>query len=275
MRVLAVGSLPPPSGARADSLLVAVTDLVAEGETVTTLALSPTAAAHAYLPAPGLLACARLWAVVPRYDAVVIQLEPGLPVRARAGRAERALSLLALAAALRRSPAATVRVHHLDDLPGGHGGRAAASMWAAAGQVVAGDEGVVAGLVAAGLDRSKVVAAAAPVTAAPPEREGWGDGADASAEHVTGLVRARAAAERRAMLVAPEGSAAEARVIGWSRLPAPGAGLVEAGLDGPSRPPGLGGIARAALARADRRPYLRPLAGTARAARRAAKSVVA
>lgn len=272
MRVLVVGSLPPPVDERAKSLLRAVADLADGGDVVETAALSPVAAAHRYLGAPGLVACARVARLAPRYDAVVVQFEPGLPVRKTAGQLERAACLLALFVALRRAHVLTLRLHGADDLPGGAGGRAAELLWRRADRVVAGSEVVAALLGATGVEPS-VVDVEATVPEAPPDDGGWGEGADASAERVLALVRERAAHERQ-LLDRDEEHDEPLRVIGWAHLPAPGAGLlpdVPAGR--PARAPGLGGLARAALAEADRHRYLRPISTGARAARRAAKSV--
>jgi len=57
--------------------------------------------------------------MVPGFDSVVVQLHPGLPVRERAGRLERELSLVALSLALRRARRVVLRLERLDDLPGG------------------------------------------------------------------------------------------------------------------------------------------------------------
>ena len=99
---------------------------------------------------------------------------------------------------------------------------------------------------------------------------GWGEGADASAENVLELVRRRAARERRAVA-----GPAPARILGWDRLPAPGIAMAEldASLPQPAPARGLGGLARSALAVADRTP-LRPVAMAARTARRQAYAVL-
>lgn len=273
MTVLVAGSLPPPDSGRGIALVHAVTTLLSEGHEVETLALEPVATAHGYLGPGGLPACLRLARRAPRYEAVVIQLEPGLPVRTKAGRVERALSLLALSIVLRRARDTTIRLNQVEDLPGGLGGRGALEVWRRADRVVVGDSRALEALLAAAPSLGeRTTVAPAPLPSAPGDGGDWGDGADASAENVLALVRARAAAERRS-LAADNGL----RVAGWDRLPAPGAGLIEidASASRAIRQPGLGGLARAALAIADRRPYLRPVAATIRATRRAARSALA
>jgi hypothetical protein len=95
MRVLVVGSLPPPERARAEALRTEVVSLLAEGHMVEIVAPDPVATAHRYMTTPGIPGCVRLATMLSGFDSVVVQLQPGLPVRARAGRCERALSLVA------------------------------------------------------------------------------------------------------------------------------------------------------------------------------------
>ena len=99
------------------------------------------------------------------YDAVVVQVEPGLPVRARAGRLERALSWLAFSFALRRAHDVVIRLEREADLPGGPGGRAALQAWRSADRIVVGGEDQRSGfLLAMGTagDRSVVISPPVP-----------------------------------------------------------------------------------------------------------------
>jgi len=272
MRVLVVGSLPPPDGDRARALRDEVTRLLADGNRVEVVALDPVATAHRYLGPGGIVGCLRLATMVKGYDSVVVQLEPGLPVRASAGRAERALSLLAFSFALARARDTVVRLDCLDDIPGGLGGRAAMRAWRNASEIVVRGELERAGFVSSVGTAGPPVALSAPRIREVDPREGsWGEGAEASAENVLGLVRLRAARERRD--IAPVGSA---RVIGWERLPAPGFPKLDFDATSLERSPtrGLGGLARSVLAAADRRPLLRPAATAVRAARRNAYAVL-
>jgi len=268
-----VGSLPPPDGDRARALRTEVTRILADGNSVDVVALDPVATAHRYLGPGGIVGCLRLATMVAGYDSVVVQLEPGLPVRARAGRAERALSLLAFSLALGRARVAVVRLECLEDVPGGLGGRAAVRAWRNAGQIVVRDELERASFVSSlGRDGPPVVVSAPRTREVDPREGSWGEGAEASAENVLGLVRLRAARERRDLALDRS-----ARVIGWDRLPAPGVPQLDFDVALPETSQtraGLGGLARSALAAADRRPLLRPAAMVVRAARRNAYAVL-
>ncbi len=271
MRVLVVGSLPPPDGERAKALRSEVVRLLAEGHSVEVVAPNPVAAAHRYLPA-GLPGCLRLAKMLGRYDSGVVQVEPGLPVRTQAGPLEQAASLAAFSLALRRGREVVLRLERVLDLPGGPGGRAALRVWQSAWRIEVGSEDERAALVrAAGAIADRVVVSRAEAADPGLDDGGWGEGADASAENVLELVRRRAARERRAVA-----NSASARILGWDRLPAPGIAMAEfdASLPEPAPPPrGLGGLARSALALADRTP-LRPVATAARTARRQAYAVL-
>lgn len=247
-------------------------ELLARGVEVEIVSPDPVAAAHRYLKPAGLPGCLRIARMARRYDAVIVQLEPGLPVRYEAGRIERALSLLALSAALRQAHEVTVRVYSFDDLPGGPGGRAELELWRRSGRIVVASHAVRDELVAAigSVGEAAVVEPMAELarTTAVDDAEGWGDGAEASAENVVGLVRARAALERRQQL-----ASGGQRVSGWDRLPTPGVGVI--GLDAGTRgAPPERGRARALLAAAERRRWLLPAAGAARAAHRSIRSVL-
>jgi hypothetical protein len=273
MKVLVVGSLPPPDSDRAKALRSEVARILAEGHTVEVVAPNPVATAHRYLIPTGIPGSLRLATIVGGFDSVVVQLEPGLPVRARAGRLERAASFLAFSLALRRGRDVVIRLEHALDLPGGPGGRAAGQVWRSVGRIeVGGDHQRAEFLGAVGdLGACSVVSSSQSDDVAV-EDTGWGEGAEASAENVLELVRARAARERRML-----GDLESTHVVGWERLPQPGIAMID--LDptshkspGPSR--GLGGLARSALASADRRPLLRPGAGAIRAARRGVHAVL-
>jgi hypothetical protein len=172
-------------------------------------------------------------------DAVVVQLEPGLPVRHGAGRLERTAALMGLGAAL-RGRQVTIRLHHRDDLPGGPGGRAANALWKIASAIEVGDETLraeLAPVLGSLADRLAVVPTSHVLTAATAIDSGspqdWGDGADATASHVLDVVRRRAATEREAIgrrgrLPIPGGGTGT-RVAQWQWLPVPGAGVPDLG----------------------------------------------
>ena len=98
---MVVGSLPPPAAPAAEALRELVVGLLAEGHSVEVVAMDPVATAHRYIVSSGIAGCLQLARMVPDFDSVVVQVQPGLPVRARAGQLERHLSVLTLAFALR------------------------------------------------------------------------------------------------------------------------------------------------------------------------------
>lgn len=282
MNVIVIGSVPPPLGGRRDSLLSEALALSAEGHDVEILAPGTLGAAHRYLATTGLGAALEIGFAARRAGSVVVQLEPGLPVRAQAGRAERAASLLALRVALQRTPEVVLRLDHLDDLPGGPGGRAALELWKAADRIEVGDEQAhaqLAGLLgplgvrvhlASVREQSFGPVAASLAPSSPSE---WGDGADATADAVTEVVRRRAATERAALAQRRQpGRHQEARVPLWQWLPWPGGGVPPLGPPGRSAgsgpgvraPTGLRRVAVRILAATERRPATRPLARLAR-----------
>jgi hypothetical protein len=258
MKILVVGSVPPPLGGHRGSLLAEVLRLRREGHGVEIFSLDRLAAAHRYLAGPGLATVVQIGVFARRADAVIVQLEPGLPVRRSAGRSERRAVLSALAAILRRCPDVTLRLCQPSDLPGGLGGRAALGLWKAAGRIEVGNEEAraeLAGLLGP-LDGRLSSMADAPIDPGQPVDAGlggWGDGADATASRVFTVVRARAAAQReslasRARLGVP-GAGLENRVPQWQWLPAPDAGVGDLGPFCTVRSPGGHGLRRAVSAR--------------------------
>jgi hypothetical protein len=268
-----------------------VLELRGAGHDVEIVSPDGLSAAHRHLASKGFAGTVEIGLAARKADAVVVQLEPGLPVRRTAGRAERALSLVALAIALRGARDVRLRLDHLDDLPGGPGGRAALELWKSATRIDVGDEAARALLAAVlGTGGSRVVLArrgtsswgrqhAADHHHTAPASD-WGDGADVTADAVMAVVRRRAAAERASISErADQAQAAAGRHGGsqhvplWEWLPWPGAGAPD--LDAASG--GSSGTARGArsaarrvlvpvLAAAERRPLTRPLAVIARAA---------
>ena len=287
MKVLVVGSVPPPIGGRRDSLLAHVLELRDGGHDVEIVSPDGLSAAHRHLTSTGVPGAVEIALAARHADAVVVQVEPGLPMRPSAGRGERAVTLLSLAAALRRTPEVTIRLDHLDDLPGGPGGRAALELWKSASRIEVGDEAVLHELSAALGPMADRVVLSRPREVrwgdAGHAAAEWGEGADTTAEAVTAVVRRRAATERAAIarradratrvdradrLHRDGGSPPEAeRVALWEWLPWPGAGAPD--LDAAARSPaGRRSLARRLLvpmlAAAERRPLTRPLALAAR-----------
>jgi hypothetical protein len=235
--VLVVGSLPPPCDERRSSLLEKVLELKASGREVTVLSADPLAVAHHYLPATGVVSALGTFAKGRRFAEVVLQIEPGLPVRGRAGRLERAAALTALAAALGRLGRVTLRLDHPDDLVGGYGGRPAVMLWQQADRIEVGSEEVgkaITGLLGEGA-ADVVVVARRPVGSTPrPDGDADWQGAEAmTAADVVTVVRKRAAERRThladAGLLQPASSDGITRVPQWEWLPAPGAGVPDLG----------------------------------------------
>lgn len=290
MKILVVGSVPPPMSGHRQDLLGDVLRLRSDGHDVEILALDPLSAAHRFLPAGGIGAAIEVGRLARKADAVVVQIEPGLPVRHSAGRLERIIGLLALAASLRSKAQVTVRLQHPDDLPGGMGGRAAIELWKAADRIEVGDEPMRAELATLlGPSGARVAVAATSEGTANSQNGptaasiGWSDGAATTAAQVQTVVRARAAAERESLAargrLTLDGHEAGQRVPQWQWLPSPGAGVPDLGPirreDGPRghrQPPASSAsaghsvrrVATAVLVTAERRPVTRPLAHLAR-----------
>ena len=203
VRVLVVGSLPPPECARAEALRAEVVGLLAEGHTVEVVAPDPVATAHRYMTTrrdTGVPAARDAWSQASTRS--LCSLQPGLPVRERAGRLERELSLVALSFALRRGRQVVIRLERLDDLPGGPGGRAALLLWRSAERIVVGSDDQRSCLCRCGgtagrADGHRALPVKHGVHDVDVDDGGWGDGTDISAENVLELVRKRAARERR------------------------------------------------------------------------------
>ncbi len=300
MRVLAVGSVPPPAGGHRDSLLLEVLRRREAGDVVEVASVDPSSAAHRFLSSPGIAAVIEVALLARRFESVIVQLEPGMPVRHGAGRSERAVALLGLAGALRHCGDVKIRVEHLDDLPGGPGGRAALELWKTAHVIEVPDEGMRSSLLEAlGPIGDRVVIAregdgTAELSGADAaeraerdaksrarrlrEPENWGTEGDVTAAHVIEVVRSRAAAEREALgargrLPIPGGGTGK-RVPQWQWLPAPGAGVPDLG---PIKKPrdrhrdttgslGIGRAVRSVLAAGERHALTRPAAHLVRAA---------
>lgn len=286
MKILAIGSVPPPRTGHQQSLLDAVLGLRAEGHEVRVMSPDPLSAAHGFLIGSGLPGAAEAGLLARRAEAVVIQIERGFPVRPTAGRLERSLALLTLAAMLRGHGDVTLRLHHLDDLPGGPGGRPALELWKTARRIEVGDAVIaerLGRLLPELSGRLTVVARREPPAAISAHAEAggecWGAGADITADQVQALVRQRAAQARGVLATRRHAcqSTPQARVPLWEWLPAPGAGVPELGpqrrdrhgADGEStttRRRSARQLGSAALAAAERRPLTRPAAQLTRVA---------
>ena len=149
MRVLVVGSLPPPVTDRSRGLLAEVIRRRAEGAAVEVLSPTDYSVAHSYLEMPGPASAVEIALAARGADMVIVQLQPGFPFDEGAGRAGRAVGLGVLTTALRSVRGeVTVRLHSIHDLPHGVGGRAAEALWAVASHIDVGDEETLSRLVA-------------------------------------------------------------------------------------------------------------------------------
>lgn len=273
MRVLVVGSLPPPYNPRSRALLAEAVELLKEAHSVEVVALDPVATAHRYLGLSGLPGALQLLRMARGFDSVVVQLQPGLPVRERAGELERSLSLRTLALVTRRADKASIRIESLEDVPGGLRGRSALRLWRSA-EIRTADAALrdrFLQVLGPGAEGVEVVVS--PQIAPVEDLEASGLSWDGSPVTAMEIVRTRAARERRTL--SPSDAV---RPAGWDRLSAPGLAMTESDVvllgpgEGPPRKPA--DLARKALAAADRRPGLWRVARMVRLARRGVYSLV-
>ncbi len=282
MNALVIGTLPPPVTERSRGLLAEVLRLREKGATLRVLSPTQNSVAHDYLELRGAASAVEVALAVRKADFVVVQLEPGFPLEENASRAGRAFGLASLAMALRNAPGeVVVRLHSLHDLPSGVGGRAAEALWSRSDRIEVGSGEVLEHL-AASLSPST---AGKLTLALPPVEIGGGRearaaiaevGAGAGLEAVTAIVRARAASDRASILADRAAGAgqvrARQRVFLWEWAPHPGAGVPAFADEVHHERSGQGSTlrraARAALLAAEARPLTRPLARSARTARR-------
>lgn len=197
MRVLVVGTVPPARGRFTRPLGQAVADLLDEGHDVEIWSPDGRSAAHRFVELDDLRLALALLRASRRYEALVLSLESRLPLRHDAGRLERAVVLLALAAALRRFGQVTIRPVSPIPVPGGLGGRPALAVWGAAERIVVTSEKDRDDLLAVpGVDAAKVVLEADEREPLRPWGEGWPLGGAPTREAVLRLVRARADRDR-------------------------------------------------------------------------------
>jgi len=135
-----------------------------------------------------------------RYDAVVVQIESGAPLRVSHGRRarfDRVVDCLAWGVALRAVRSATMVVADPDVVPRSVGGRSGRFLWTAAERVVVGNERARRRLIdEGGAPEERVELAAAPAAPHRATDDRWDDVTDAAA--VMERVRRRAAQDRRA-----------------------------------------------------------------------------
>lgn len=238
MRVLVVGTVPPPGGPAAARLGAAASVLAAQGDTVEVLSPDERSAAHHHARLGGVRLAAQIARRSRRFDALVLAIEPGLPLGPDDDRLTRALSLAALDLACRRFRRVTVRFASPVPIPGGVGGRASEGLWSRADELVVESED----------DKEQLLAVrgcrAERVRVEVPERRGTGgpttdwsslagsEGSEELRERVQALVRARAAqacrldATGRALGSASPGQVNDPFAGRAPRLTGPGATVV-------------------------------------------------
>ena len=201
MRILVVGTVPPPGGPSARALAEEAMRLADAGHEVEVLSPDVRASAHYHARLEGFFLPFRLAAASRRFDAVLLRLEPGLPFRPATHRVERAALGSALSWAVRGFSEVRVWSESPMPIPGGPGGRAVTGLWAKASEVVvASEEDRLQLLAVPGMGPERVrVSAPLPVEEVAPS-DGWpSGGADARAE-ILDLVRERARQTRRMAL---------------------------------------------------------------------------
>jgi hypothetical protein len=198
VRILVVGTVPPPGGEPARALAALAARLADEGNDVEILSPDLRSASHRHARLSGVLLAANLLYFAPRFDALVLRMESDLPLHNDTGRASRAGTLFALGCALRMWKDVTIRLDHPLPLPGGVGGRPTHQLWAhATSVVVKNEEDRAVVCTAPRLDATRVIVEVDPSVRREFQSEGWvfPDG-EALREQVAQLVRQRAAKDR-------------------------------------------------------------------------------
>jgi hypothetical protein len=140
MRVLVVGTTPPPGGLAARRFALVAAERLAAGDEITLLSPDPRSAAHRSTTLNGWSLPLWLAFLSRRHDALELRLQPGIPLASAAGRLQRSAVLLALGAACSRFGEVTVRLDHPVPLAGGVGGRATSLLWRSTSRVVVENE---------------------------------------------------------------------------------------------------------------------------------------
>ena len=199
MRVLVVGSYPPPAHGEANRTVATVHRLGAQGDDVDVLSARGSAAQFRGA-INGPIGALLVWWRGRHYDAVVVQIESGAPLRisdGRRARIDRAVDCLAWGLALRAVRSVTLVVPDTAVVPRSVGGRTGRFLWTAADHLLVTSERGRRRLVNEGgapEDRVELPAVAdTPVRRAD---DNWSDVTDAA--DVMERVQRRAAEDRRA-----------------------------------------------------------------------------
>jgi hypothetical protein len=199
VRVLVVGSYPPPAHGEAHRTVATVHRLGARGDDVVVLSRRGSAAQLGG-PTAGPKGAFTAWRHGRSFDAVVVHVESGAPLRVshgRRARIDRLVDCLAWGLALRLLRDVTLVVPDTDVVPRSVGGRSGRFLWTAADHLLVSSERGRRRLVdEGGADDSHVELPEVVAPAARPSDDGWagvGDAAD-----VMERVQRRAADDRKA-----------------------------------------------------------------------------
>lgn len=140
MRVLVVGTVPPPGGRAARELAAVVSDRIEAGDDVEVLSPDARSAAHHTADLRAILLPLRLLLLSSGRDALELRIEPDLPLGEHTGRAMRAATLFGLGIAFGMYSEVTLRLDSPIPLPGGVGGRATNDLWRRATRIVVKNE---------------------------------------------------------------------------------------------------------------------------------------
>lgn len=136
MRVLVVGTVPPPGGKHARALAAVVAQRVDLGDEVEILSPDSRSAAHHTGNLGSLMLPLRLALLSPRFDALELRIEQRLPFDSEVDRVVRGLTLFGLGICFGMYSEVTLRLDSPIPLPGGVGGRATTDMWRRASRIV-------------------------------------------------------------------------------------------------------------------------------------------
>lgn len=199
MRVLVVGSYPPPAHGESNRTVATVHRLGAQGADVDVLSRRGSAA-KLRGPIAGPAGALLTWWRGRHYDAVVVQVESGAPLRVsngRRARVDRLVDCLCWGLALRAVRDVTMVVPDTDVVPRSVGGRSGRFLWTAADHLLVSSERGRRRLVDEGGASEERVEL--PAVAEKPSRRAdnsWSEVSDAA--DVMERVQRRAAEDRRA-----------------------------------------------------------------------------
>jgi len=200
VRVLVVGSYPPPAHGESHRTVATVHRLGAQGDDVHVLSRRGSAA-QLRGEIAGPLGALQTWWRGRGYDAVVVQVESGSPLRVshgRRARIDRAVDCLAWGLALRLLRDVTLVVPDTDVVPRSIGGRTGRFLWTAADRLLVTSEHGRRRLVEeGGASETRVeIPAAAAIVERAADDDGWDGLTDAAA--VMERIKTRAAEDRKA-----------------------------------------------------------------------------